>query len=193
MGFLDRYRSRGLGLEAKRVHAIIARRLGVDLVTWTFDPLQSANANLNFRKLGCQCRHYLIDLYGQMGGGFDSGLPTDRFLVEWRLDTDRVKSRLAGDYPSPSRLAEQYGDAPIAWSDFNLADYPEAPPALLVPIPERVHETVERDPESARQKLLEFRGLFSRLFESGYTVVEMIRAGAIDGRHYYVLIKEVLG
>jgi predicted GNAT superfamily acetyltransferase len=195
MGFLPEYRSMGMGLEAKRVHAILARRETVDLVTWTFDPLQTANANLNFRKLGCVCRTYLTDLYGSMGGTFDPGLPTDRFLVEWRLDAERVRHRLRGDMPSAEELADRFEAAPVfsvseSGAGVACLDSEDSPPALRVAIPEGVPMVSGGDKGSARDTVIKFRGLFQKLFGSGYKVTEMIRAGAKDDRHYYVLEKE---
>lgn len=188
MGFLPEYRFRGLGLEAKRVHAFLARREGVELITWTFDPLQAANANLNFRKLGAVSRHYLPDLYGHMGGSFDPGLPTDRLLLEWRLPTERVKERLSGNAPSRQELEARYADATI----LSIEDGPESPAGagpVLVRIPEGVPELAEREPAKAEPMLLRLRKIISGLFEDGYAITGMIPGSGAAGPNYYILEK----
>ena len=196
LGFKPEYRSLGLGLETKRVHAILAGRDKVKLVTWTFDPLQTANANLNFRKLGCICRTYLPDHYGGMGGTFDPGLPTDRFLVEWRLDTVRVRARLQGKIPGVADLAQRFSATPVLTIEKGpemAAELfaPEAPRAVRLVIPLGVHEQAARELKPAGETLLKFRHLVRGLFDAGYAVTEMIPAGGGARHHYYVLEKGV--
>ncbi|MFO8056088.1 MAG: hypothetical protein R6V10_02180 [bacterium] len=188
MGFLPEYRFRGLGLEAKRVHALLAGREGVELITWTFDPLQAANANLNFRKLGAVSRHYLPDLYGRMGGSFDPGLPTDRLLLEWRLSARRVQERLAGKVPSPEELEACYAGATILSIEEGSKEPGDAGP-VLVRIPEGVPELAEREPEKAESILLCLRKIISGLFEDGYAITGLIPGSGAPGPNYYVLEK----
>lgn len=183
MGYKPEYRSMGLGLEAKRVHAILAARDKVELVTWTFDPLQAMNANLNFRKLGCICRNYVPDLYGSMGGHFDPGLPTDRFLVEWRLESDSVKAGLEGRIPTPEEVADRFASAPVLEIGDRLQD------TFVVPVPDHIHELARQDLETARAELMKFQRLFQDLFQSGYMVTGLVPAGARDGHNYYVVEK----
>jgi predicted GNAT superfamily acetyltransferase len=89
------YRNAGIGHRlklAQREHVI---RLGVRLVTWTFDPLESRNANLNIARLRAISRTYLREIYGKMEDGLNAGLPSDRFQVEWWVTSQRVKQGLA--------------------------------------------------------------------------------------------------
>ncbi len=189
MGFLPEYRSLGLGMEAKRAHALFAARHGVELITWTFDPLQAANANLNFRKLGAVCRHYLPDLYGSMGGSFDPGLPTDRLLLEWRPESPRVKERLQGKIPSPDELEAVYAGDTIV-TIYEESPQPDGSGPLLVRIPEGVHELAARDYHEANSRLLRLRGLMSGLFGQGYAVTAMMPRRGPDRANYYILEKE---
>lgn len=184
MGFVPELRSRGVGMEAKRVHAVIARGLGVGLVTWTFDPCQSLNANLNFRKLGAICRTYLPDLYGAMGGEFDSGLPTDRFLVEWRIDSSRVKARLKGEIPDASEVAS-------GCDGFEMAVPDKEPPALAAGLLAEIPGGPDRGFEATRRELVRFREMISGLFRSGYAVTGMLPPGERGDSAYYLLEKGV--
>ena len=69
----------------------LARGLG--LVTWTFDPMRVANARLNLRRLGAVAREFLPNFYGTTSSALHHGLATDRLLVRWELDSQRVARR----------------------------------------------------------------------------------------------------
>ena len=83
------WRARGIGtaLKLAQSQAVLAR--GINLITWTYDPLEARNAALNIRKLGCICRTYSRNVYGEMRDNLNAGLPTDRFEAEWWLDESR--------------------------------------------------------------------------------------------------------
>jgi predicted GNAT superfamily acetyltransferase len=91
------WRGRGVGTELKQAQrdAVIAQ--GYNLITWTYDPLEARNAALNVRKLGCLCRTYARNVYGDMRDNLNAGVATDRFEVEWWLDDRRPQ--LAPDSP----------------------------------------------------------------------------------------------
>ncbi|GAB1361027.1 hypothetical protein MASR1M32_02630 [Rhodobacter sp.] len=78
--------ARGLGLGARlklyQRDWCLAR--GITHVRWTFDPLRALNATLNIARLGAQSGTYLEDYYGEMAG-INSGLASDRLLVDWDL------------------------------------------------------------------------------------------------------------
>ena len=87
----------GLGKALKWAQREEALARGYDLVTWTYDPLQSRNANLNFHTLGVRSRTYLDNFYGETPSlALEEGLPTDRLLVEWPIASKRVDDRVKG-------------------------------------------------------------------------------------------------
>ena len=96
MGVAPELQSHGVGYRLKLEQREFALAQGCDLVTWTFDPLESRNARLNIRKLGGVCRTYIRDFYGPMDDGLNRGLPSDRFQVEWWIASERVARRVAG-------------------------------------------------------------------------------------------------
>jgi len=63
-------------------------------MTWTFDPLQSLNAHLDFAKLGVVADAYKINFYGESTSSFlhKIGTGTDRLWVTWLLDSERVSA-----------------------------------------------------------------------------------------------------
>ena len=93
LGVLPAYRSHNLGylLKCAQREAAIAR--GVKRITWTFDPLQSRNAHLNFAKLGVIADRYYVDYYGTTSS-FLHRYGTDRLWVTWLLESERVEARL---------------------------------------------------------------------------------------------------
>ncbi len=72
---------------------------GIRLVRWTYDPIRRINAGLNIGVLGAIARTYRADCYGEMQG-INAGLPSDRLLVEWHLDSAAVAARAAGKAPA---------------------------------------------------------------------------------------------
>ena len=79
------WRDRGIGRALKLAQREGALARGVDRITWTFDPLQTRNAFLNFEKLGVVADRYLRDFYGQTSSPLHAG-GTDRLWVTWHLN-----------------------------------------------------------------------------------------------------------
>lgn len=97
------WRNEGLGQTLKAFQREEALGRGVDRMEWTFDPLEAKNAFLNIHKLGAMVRCYLPDFYGVSSSRLQKGLPTDRLLAEWHLDSARVSRALGGESgPLPS-------------------------------------------------------------------------------------------
>jgi predicted GNAT superfamily acetyltransferase len=81
---LPEYQNRDVGLLLKQAQRERTLTLGLDRITWTFDPLQSRNAHFNFKKLGVYCDRYFVDFYGAETSSFLHSLGTDRFFVTRR-------------------------------------------------------------------------------------------------------------
>ena len=92
MGVLAEYRNLGLGRRLKLLQREEALSCGIQLVEWTFDPLEIKNAFLNVERLGAMARRYTINQYGLTTSPLHGGLPTDRLVAEWWLNSNRVKS-----------------------------------------------------------------------------------------------------
>jgi len=90
------YRNYDLGRRlklAQREHVIAQ---GIDLISWTFDPLQSLNAHFNFGKLGVLADRYLVNFYGEDAASFLHQTGTDRLWVSWLVSTERVQGLING-------------------------------------------------------------------------------------------------
>lgn len=96
----DDHRNSGVGRRLKLFQRDDALARGFALMEWTFDPLEIKNAYLNLEKLGAIARRYNINQYGITTSPLQGGLPTDRLVAEWWMNSERV-SRLLTASPSP--------------------------------------------------------------------------------------------
>jgi predicted GNAT superfamily acetyltransferase len=100
------YRNRGLGARLKLEQRREALQRGIRLMEWTFDPLEIKNAFLNIHKLGAIATRYEVNFYGVSSSRLQGGLPTDRLLAEWELDSPRVQAIVEGR-PAAARVAAE--------------------------------------------------------------------------------------
>lgn len=89
------HRNSGLGRRLKLMQREDALARGIELIEWTFDPLEIKNAYLNIEKLGAIARRYNINQYGITSSPLQGGLPSDRLIAEWWLKSKRVEHLLA--------------------------------------------------------------------------------------------------
>ncbi len=184
LGVLPEYRRWGVGGRLKLAQRDFVLAQGLDLMTWTFDPLESANAHLNFAKLGVVSRTYLPDFYGAMPEALNTGLPSDRLLVEWRLDTPHVLGRLATAESSatfgPLVSAESL-DAPysLRMGDDGGPEWPHAPAVaaegearLRIEIPANIQAIKAADPARARAWRTATRAAFTDALARGYLIAD---------------------
>lgn len=100
------HRNRGLGMQLKWEQRREALSRGIRHMEWTFDPLEIKNAFINIHRLGAISREYRVNFYGVSSSRLQGGLPTDRLLAEWELDTPRVEALLARR-PAAARTIEE--------------------------------------------------------------------------------------
>jgi predicted GNAT superfamily acetyltransferase len=97
LGVLPRYHNAGIGRRLKLMQRDEALSRGITLIEWTFDPLEVKNAFFNVERLGAIVRRYNPNQYGVTASPLHGGLPTDRCIAEWYLDSPRVQRVLAGE------------------------------------------------------------------------------------------------
>lgn len=90
-------RNGGVGKMLKLAQRDDALAHGIELIEWTFDPLEVKNAFFNIEKLGAIVRRYTPDFYGASTSPLHGNLPTDRLHAEWWLRSKRVGSVIAGE------------------------------------------------------------------------------------------------
>ncbi len=197
MGVLPEYQGQGIGYRLKLAQREFALRIGVRLITWTYDPLESRNAHLNIGKLGVVSHRYFRNYHGELAG-LNQGLSTDRFYVEWWITSNRVKSRL-GSNRAPLKLdAYRSGGAELINETKTLSNGMLAPPndfllsdnrILLVEFPNQIQEVKNQDIKLAAAWREHTRKLFEYYFEHNYLITDMVRESSVGepSRSYYVL------
>lgn len=95
-GVLEEYQNRGIGRRLKLEQRQEALSRGIRLIEWTFDPLELRNAYFNIERLGVIVRRYVLNQYGTTTSRLHAGMPTDRCVAEWFLDTERTRAIIEG-------------------------------------------------------------------------------------------------
>jgi predicted GNAT superfamily acetyltransferase len=197
LGVVPEARGRGVGERlklAQRDHALAA---GVDLVEWTFDPLQAANAHFNVAVLGVTAGDYLVDAYGAMQGALHRGTATDRLIAEWHLGSPHVARRIArrgpgGAAAAPVVRSADLLDAPVIiatrqgarWLECDVVQDADGGPRVLLPVPPAFTEMQRLAPEVAQAWRLATRRAFQQAFARGYRVVDFLIDRERGGGHY---------
>jgi chorismate synthase len=173
LGTLESWRGQGIGRRLKWFQRQWCLSRGINLVRWTVDPLRAANAELNIRHLGGVSSKYLPDYYGAMQG-IDAGVPTDRVLVDWYLDSARVSERV--DHPPADQGFPEAEEVFIISRDQPDSLRPGlACPQILLPIPEHFIDLARRDTPLALDWRMQTRSLFENFFSQGYRITGFTR------------------
>jgi predicted GNAT superfamily acetyltransferase len=112
-GVLPSLQLRGAGRALKLRQRAWALANGIDVVTWTFDPLVARNAHFNLTKLGADADAYLVDFYGPLRDEVNRDDATDRLLAAWRLTGPRATRALSGRLPVPAIDALRESGYPV--------------------------------------------------------------------------------
>lgn len=155
----EQYRNLGLGQRLKWFQREDAVGRKFDLIEWTFDPLEIKNAHLNIVKLGAIARRYNPNQYGTTSSPLHGGLPTDRLVAEWWLQSQRVTDVLQGRAPYCQTTIE-------------------------IDVPAQIYEWKAGDTtrEQARQIQSRNRDAFHRTFAEGFAVLGYERDARGNGK-----------
>jgi predicted GNAT superfamily acetyltransferase len=201
-GVLPGYQGQQIGYRLKLAQREHVLAQGLDLATWTYDPLEGTNASLNIGKLGVICRTYLRDVYGDTGIQLHLGLPTDRFEVEWWVRSQRVAERLESHHEKMTLAkaldmgAEKANRTEFdGWGLLRSEGNDQAPgaEAVLVEIPGDFQAIKSADMGLAREWRAQTREIFENCFGADYVVNEFI-SELQEGRrrNFYLLQKFTL-
>lgn len=146
LGVLPGYDNRGVGRRLKLAQREDALARGVELMEWTFDPLELKNAYFNMERLGAIVRRYVDNQYGTTSSPLHGGLPTDRCVAEWWMGSERVRGVLA--WAPPARTVEE-----------------------RIGIPADIAALRRRDPKLARAIQKEAGDRFRECFARGLAVI----------------------
>jgi predicted GNAT superfamily acetyltransferase len=179
----ERARNMGLGARLKWAQRDYVLAQGVDMIVWTFDPLESINACLNFGKLGGLSDDYVINLYGETASKLHAGTTTDRLTIKWLINSARVKKRAAGEAGVVAgRLIAGELEAPWAlqadgWGP-GEPDLELDGPHIRCEIPVNVQDAKVHDHRAVVAWREATQGVFNAYFERGYYVRECVHLSA---------------
>jgi predicted GNAT superfamily acetyltransferase len=191
LGVLDAYRGAGAGHHLKVLQRTRAREMGLDLIEWTYDPMQALNAHLNFSKLGVIAEEYEVNVYGESTSPLHKGNPTDRFVAEWQIATPRVEQRLAGSMPmAPVLTVEPVIRTRAAgeWLEPEGWDLAIDAKRISVEIPTGFSEMLLTAPDLALAWRMATREIFTTYFSRGYRAIEFF-LDRQSGKGSYLLVK----
>jgi len=147
LGVLPGYRDSGVGRGLKLAQRGDALARGIELIEWTFDPLEIKNAYFNIERLGAVVRRYVLNQYGTTTSHLHGGLPTDRCVAEWWIGSPRAKAIIAGE------------------------KFQRSPVAARIAIPAEIAELRTKDPARARAIQKQASEEFTRAFDRGLAVI----------------------
>lgn len=155
LAVLPEYQNLGIAKRLKLAQRQDAIQRGYQLVEWTFDPLELKNAYFNIEKLGVIVSHYSPNHYGITSSRLQAGLPTDRMIAEWWIQSDRVKS-LFGESDKNCKSGSESG-------------------YCAVEVPADLTEWKSKDLVRAQKVQAGLRGKFIDYFGKGYAVTRFER------------------
>ena len=189
LGVRPGLRDSGLGTELKRYQRTEMMAAGVGRIYWTFDPLQSRNAHLNFNKLGCVVREYARDMYGDTDSHLHAGIGTDRLVAIWELESERVVQRLAGDRGTSHAASAEVALASVAggeWPEPGLPALDLDAPHLSVAVPGNL-DALKADSLGRAIRWREVtRQVLTHYLDAGYEITEFVRR---EGAFHYILTR----
>jgi predicted GNAT superfamily acetyltransferase len=184
-------RATGLGARLKLAQRDHAIEMGIDLIEWTYDPLQAVNAHLNFAKLGVVASEYEENIYGESSSPLHRGTPTDRLIAEWHIMRPHVERRISA-WGQPTLRDQSVMSAPVinpalpgvVWIRPGPADLSVGATRILVEIPTGFGDMQLGDPDLALEWRRQTREIFQTYFPRGYQVVDFFLSREAGRGHY---------
>jgi len=181
LGVVGAFRSAGVGYELKCRQRERTLAMGLDLIEWTYDPMQAMNAHLNFAKLGVVVEEYEENVYGESTSPLHRGNPTDRFVAQWWIRKTDVERRLAAAGPLTLGTGEVAAARPVNsvavagdWLESVDVDLSLDARRLVVDIPMGFTEMLARAPDLALAWRICTRAIFTTYFDRGYRAVDFL-------------------
>jgi len=176
------HREYGLGYRLKLAQRERALTMGITEMTWTFDPLRSLNAHLNFSKLGVISDSYRVDFYGPQTSSHLHTNGTDRLWVTWHMADSRVQDRLNGR-GKPAEVVDALkhleplirfnGDGKPAEGDLAAALSRQR---IAIEIPRDMDQLEHTNKQLAHEWRMATRHAFTEALNAGFVVKEFCRS-----------------
>jgi len=197
MGVHPKYQGRGIGFMIKMKQREIAQAFRVKKITWTYDPLLAKNANLNIKKIGGIARKYVVDFYGSFMGGsrIVSGIPSDRFYLEWFISSKNVMQKLERNKKQDIDLNKIQRANSIEFNKRGLQKIANiqlglSSDLILIEIPEDFQNIYNNNIKLATEWRLKSRNIFNYYLGKDYVIIDFITFKENGKKRNYYLLKK---
>jgi predicted GNAT superfamily acetyltransferase len=189
LGVVPRARLSGLGRALKLAQREATLAMGIDLVEWTYDPLQALNAHLNFTKLGVVVEEYEENIYGESSSPLHRGSPTDRFVALWNLREPHVERRISAAGPlirdaSVAAAPVVNPSKPGPWLEPVEGELNHTLRRVLVEVPVGFSDLQIALPDLALEWRMTTRRIFQTYLSRGYRIVDFFLSREARRGHY---------
>ena len=150
-----------LGEQLKEYQRQQCESLGIETISWTYDPLVARNAHLNLNRMGARADEYVVAMYGEgTNSPLQGDMPTDRFVIAWPVDRARLAAPLAEIPPgTPFAVGDDASEAALVDA-----------PRVAVRIPRDITALAAADIATARRWRAATRRAFTHYLPRGYEV-----------------------
>ncbi|MGE7903244.1 GNAT family N-acetyltransferase [Peribacillus sp. NPDC094092] len=196
LGIDEQFRNKGIGEKLKLAQREEALKLGYSLITWTYDPLESINGYLNIAKLGGGCSTYIANCYGEMEDLLNSGVPSDRFLVEWHIGEKKKANSSGREIPldvviEKSLIQWETIEKGVPVPSFSLSLPEQKCDTAFVAIPKDFRTIRATNSQAANEWRMKTRDIFTDLFQQGWEVTDFIKNSMTEiPVQFYVLTRK---
>lgn len=178
------WRGKGLGGRLKQYQRDFVIAKGIDIVHWTYDPLESVNAVLNLSKLGALPAEYVCDLYGKGEKSvLHKGIGTDRFILTWYMSEEAKSAHLARYHAADPATVPAVISGPLQFEPATAETT-----VLKIEIPLNIQELKGENPQIAKSWRDVTRAAFLHYFSRDFSVTSCY-TDPHSGRCYYVMAK----
>ena len=175
------WRGHGLGRRLKMFQLEYVVSKGIEVIHWTYDPLEAVNARLNLGELGAIPMEYVCDLYGAGEKSIlHKGIGTDRFIVSWFTDRE-ARSNFLSRFHCDEAL---HNMPAVIGSNIDFCPAERAVPGVKVEIPANIQLLKGASPKQARAWRMASRAAFQHYFDLGYAVTGFVSE---PDRCYYIM------
>ena len=194
LAVLEKWRNRGIASRLKLRLREVLLESGFNLVKWTYEPLDSKNAYAYIGKLGGISNTYHREYYGEMRDEINRGLPSDRLVIDWFIQSNHVSRKIKREALRTSLEEIQEANIPlnsIGWK--NAVPYPREEDAALnvrevdqyyFEIPTNLDDLRESSPEAVLEWRFHVRTLLETGFAKGLSITDAVYN---QQRFFYIL------
>ncbi len=193
------YRNFDVGFKLKLAQRKEVLKRKILVITSTFDPMQPLNAYFMLGKLGVRTDTYEENLYGETTSLLDRGLPSDRMLAHWDLQSSGVIHRLENG-PLRHDLRKEMKQKPVinqlvevapGVMNSSLLKLNCSADQFLFEVPYNLQEIKSRDLSIMLEWQGKMRQAFQHYFKKDYAATDFWVAEQ-DGRQraFYLLEKK---